>query len=65
MAEVEHWLVCRYCGEESEKKMVPKEMVEKLEATGMAMRPAFGICPECQEDARNNPMWEEGAYGNA
>jgi hypothetical protein len=45
---VEHWLVCKDCGDESERKMIPRRFAEILEAAGTDMSPSWGRCPDCR-----------------
>ena len=45
---VEHWLICRDCGEESPRKMIPKSLVDKMEEMGHPMSPSLGRCETCR-----------------
>ena len=46
---VEHWLVCVDCGEESERKMIPRRFADLLESSGTDVSPSFGRCPDCRD----------------
>ena len=62
---VEHWLICVDCGNESPRKMVPREFVDKLEAAGQAMCPSLGRCWPCRQGEIVDQRLLEEVGGNA
>lgn len=51
---VECWVECSLCPNRSPGKWKPKKKVEASEAMGFKLRPAIGVCPDCQAFFEND-----------
>lgn len=59
---VEVWVECVCCPQRSPSKYKERAYVEAAEAKGLKLRPALGMCPDCQQDMERIPQYGDGVY---